>query len=85
MDNCYHYSIGSLQGNALWLMVASHRELEANPLSRLIAGRIAGIAAGLAKAGWADRTASLENEEVSARSDLEGFMARVVQVGGIRK
>lgn len=66
-------------------MVASHRELEANPLSRLIAGRIAGIAAGLAKAGWPDRTASLENEEVSARSDLEGFMARVVQVGGIRK
>lgn len=66
-------------------MVASHRELEANPLSRPIAGRIADITAGLAKAGWADRMASLENEEVSARSDLEGFMVRAVQVGGIRK
>lgn len=66
-------------------MVASHRELEANPLSRPIAGWIAGIAAGLAKAGWADRMASLENEEVSTRSDLEGFIVRAVQVGGIRK
>lgn len=66
-------------------MVASHRELEANPLSRPVAGRIADTATGLAKAGWADRMVSLENEEVSARSDLEGFMVRAVQVGGIRK
>lgn len=59
-------------------MVASHRELEANPLPKLVAGRNTGMAAGLAKAALAGRIASLEKEEVSARSGLEGFMARAV-------
>lgn len=67
------------------MIVASQRELEANPLSRLMAGRNAGMAAGLVKTGLAGRTASLEKEEVSARSDLVGFMARPVRCVRLKK